>query len=791
MLFALLVPMKHWIFFLICLAFSARAQDKARSVRGLVTDKKTGQPLAGATVTLEGSTQGVFTAENGEFILTNVPLGRRTVRVNFMGYEPFTMADFIVQSIPEPYLTLALTEVSREIREVVVTAARNAYEPLNDLSVVSTRSFTAEEAERMPAGVNDPGRMALSYPGVQRGQDDSENQIVVRGNSPTGILWRLEGIDIPNPNHFALIGSSGGGITVFSSQLVARSDFSTGGFAAEYGNALSGVFDVRFRPGNNRERQSRFKLGVLGIDFATEGPLRKGSSSYLVNYRYSTLGLLSSMGFYLVGERVINNFQDLSFNLVFRGRKSVHTVFGMGGLSEEHYLPVEDPGSRQAGVASHWEDRVKPANMGALGYTWTRMLSRGSVLKTVVAVVGSDIRRRSDTLDRDDRRFRYETQKYTDKRVVATMVYQARLGARSTLKTGLIGHLIRFDFYRDVKDRSSLSDVNQLRGAVSVEGNGSTVQLQQYAQVQTRLFPGLSLNYGYHYLRLSANGTQSLDPRISLQYLPKENHRLSLAYGLYSRTLPLMAYYVKDSLGVFLNKNLGLLKAQHWVASYQVYTPSKIRWVLEAYYQKLGNVPVEPDKTSNYWMLNNSSEFPVTKMVSEGTGRNYGVDATIEKMFSNSYYFVVTGSWMNSTYRTLNGVRLNTRFNSGYTTAVTGGKEFSLKNGNTLQAGARYLLSGGFRYTPYDPLRSAAERRYVEMKDADFSAQVPAYRRLDARFAYRYNARKLSGNISLDIQNLFNRINASSVYYDAKSNTTGIFYGSSGLVPVITFQFDF
>lgn len=785
--------MKYLILFFVCLISVARAQDKTQNIRGIVTDRKTGQPLEGATVTLEGSTQGVMTAENGEFILKNVPVGRRTVKVHFVGYEPFTMADFIVQSIPEPYLTIALTEVSREIREVVVTAAKNAYEPLNDLSVVSTRSFTAEEAERMPAGVNDPGRMALSYPGVQRGQDDTENQIVVRGNSPVGILWRLEGIDIPNPNHFALIGSSGGGITVFSSQLVARSDFSTGGFAAEYGNALSGVFDVRFRAGNNQKRENRFKVGILGIDLATEGPLRKGSSSYLVNYRYSTLGLLSSMGFYLVGERVTNNFQDLSFNLVFRGKnnKSVQTVFGMGGLSEEHYLPVENAADRQAGVANNWEDRVKPANMGALGYTWTRLLNGGSVLKTVVAVVGSDIRRNSDTLDLADRRFRYETQKYTDKRIVATTVYQTRLGAKSTLKAGIIGNFIRFDFYRDVKDRNSLSDVNQLRGAVSVEGDGSTVQLQQYAQMQTRLLPGLTLNYGYHYLRLFANGTQSLDPRVSLQYVPKENHRLSLAYGLYSRALPLMAYYVRDSLGTFLNKDLELLKAQHFVASYQVYTPSKIRWVLEAYYQRLGNVPVDPDKTSNYWMLNNSSEFPVTKVLSKGTGDNYGIDAAIEKMFSNSYYFLVTGSWVNSTYQTLNGVKLNTRFNTGYTTALTAGKEFPLKNGNTFQAGARYLLSGGFRYTPYDPVRSAAEGRYVELQNADFSEQVPAYRRLDARFAYRYNARRLSGNISLDIQNVFNRINASSVYYNAENNTTSIFYGSSGLVPVITFQFDF
>lgn len=785
--------MKHILFPLLLLASVVSAQDKSQTIRGIITDKKTKQPIEGAKVTLEGSTKGVFSDKNGEFILGKVPVGRKTVKVDFVGYEPFTMAEFIVQSTREPYLNVELTESSRQFQEVVITATKNAYEPLNELSVVSTRSFTAEEAERLPAGVNDPGRMALSYPGVQRGQDDTENQIVVRGNSPIGILWRLEGIDIPNPNHFALIGASGGGITVFSSQLIARSDFSTGGFAAEYGNALSGVFDVRFRAGSTQKRENRFKIGVLGIDFSTEGPIKKGNASYLINYRYSTLGLLSSMGFYLVGERVTNNFQDLSFNLVFKNKnnKSIQTVFGMGGLSEEHYIPVENPSERKIGVANHWEDRVKPANMGALGYTWTYLLNQKSFLKTVVAVVGSEIRRQSDTLDLLDKRFRFENQKYTDKRRVATVVYQTKVGLKSSLKTGVIANLIGFDFYRDVKERYSLSDVNQQRGAVSVEGNGNTGQFQHYAQMHTRLTPKLSVNYGYHYLRLSVNGTQSFDPRVSLQYQPKEDHKLSLSYGLYSRALPLMAYYVKDTLGVVLNKNLDLLKAQHYVASYQVYMSSKIRVLLEAYYQKLMNVPVSPDKSSNYWMLNNSSEFPVTKVVSEGSGHNYGIDAAVEKMFSNSYYFLLTGSWLNSTYKTLNNLKLNTRFNTGYTSAITVGKEFQLKNENTFQLGGRYLLSGGFRYTPFDPVKSAAAGKYVEQQNADFSAQVPAYTRLDARIAYRYNARRLAGSISLDIQNVFNRINASSVYYNASTNSTGIFYGSSGLVPVLTFQFDF
>jgi hypothetical protein len=428
------------------------AQSPTQTIRGTVRDKGAKNLLIGASVEVVGSDplQVAITDENGAFALEKVKVGRVNLRVQYLGYEPLTVEDIILQSTKESYQEFELSEGQINIKEVVVNASKNAFEAVNQSSTVSTRSFTAEQTERIPAGANDPGRVALSYPGVQRGENDTENQIIVRGNSPAGILWRLEGIDIPNPNHFAIIGSSGGGITVFSAQLLARSDFSTGGFAAEYGNAFSGVFDIHFRQGNFYKSSNRFRLTLLGIDLSKEGPIQKGRSSYLVNYRYSTLGLLSSFGVYLVGERVTNNFQDLSFNLVFKSKnnKSVSTVFGIGGLSEEHYLPVTDPEARIAGISSHWEDRVRPANMGTLGWTWTYLPDDKSYLKTVVALVGSRIERMSDTLNREDERYRYETQKYLDNRLVSSITYNRKLNARSVFKTGVIFNQIWFDFFK-------------------------------------------------------------------------------------------------------------------------------------------------------------------------------------------------------------------------------------------------------------------------------------------------------------------------------------------------------
>lgn len=788
--------MKHLALpFCLLIACIGFAQSPTQTIRGTVRDKGAKNLLIGASVEVVGSDplQVAITDENGAFALEKVKVGRVNLRVQYLGYEPLTVEDIILQSTKESYQEFELSEGQINIKEVVVNASKNAFEAVNQSSTVSTRSFTAEQTERIPAGANDPGRVALSYPGVQRGENDTENQIIVRGNSPAGILWRLEGIDIPNPNHFAIIGSSGGGITVFSAQLLARSDFSTGGFAAEYGNAFSGVFDIHFRQGNFYKSSNRFRLTLLGIDLSKEGPIQKGRSSYLVNYRYSTLGLLSSFGVYLVGERVTNNFQDLSFNLVFKSKnnKSVSTVFGIGGLSEEHYLPVTDPEARITGQSSHWEDRVRPANMGTLGWTWTYLPDDKSYLKTVVALVGSRIERMSDTLNREDERYRYETQKYLDNRLVSSITYNRKLNARSVFKTGLIFNQIWFDFFKSTRARASTSNISQPLFNTSVQGSGNSQQLQHYAQLHYNLSDKLALNTGYHFLHLFANNSSSLEPRVSLEYKPQSNQRLSLAYGLYSRALPLMAYFYADAAGNNINRNLKLLKSQHTILAYHLYNQQKMRIILEAYWQHMYNVPIRPETKYTYWMLNESESFPEFKAVSKGKGNNYGIDAAIEKLFSNSYYFMINGSLMKGTFKTANGETYNTRFNTVFSSSLSVGKEFPLRRGSILQIGARFLLNGGFRYTPLDPVLSKAQGRYVAQAGADFAEQVPAYKRLDSRIAYRFNRSKLAGNISLDIQNTLNRINPTRVGYDAVKNSTYVIYDGSSLVPVLGVQLDF
>lgn len=792
----------HFLSFLVFLNVSLFAQNKTQTIRGKVIDRVNRQPVAGASVIIIGTAQGTQTDALGEFSIPNVRIGRTAVKCTMVGYEPYSTEEFILNSVREVVLNLELKEALYDLNEVKVVSAQNLNRPVNDLAYVSARSFTVEETERIPASVNDPGRMALAYPGVKAGRDENENKIVVRGNSPFGILWRLEGIDIPNPNHFAQPGSGGGGITVFSAQLLARSDFFTGGMPAEYGNALSGAFDIRFREGNQQKREYRTKLGILGLDFSTEGAIKKGRSSYLVNYRYSTLGLLSQMGFYLVGERVTNQFQDLSFNLAFHSKdaKKTTTVFGLGGLSTEHYMPVGDPEKRVLGKSDNWEDRLRPANMGALGVTHTVNINEKSSLKYVVAIIGSSINRNSDTLNLQNSRFRYDTQKYDEFRVAATATYNYKFDTKTRLKAGAILNHIRFDFFKETAPRASVTDINVLNAGrqQSVRGNGSTQTAQAYVQIVRNLSDRLVMNAGLHSMYLLLNNTASLEPRLSFQYRSPKAHSVSFAYGLHSQLLPMSTYFYvrKDTIAGKItesrpNQNLAFPRSHHLILSYNYVTPNLWKFSAEVYAQFLRKILVEPQTGSAYWMMNNSEGFPEFTTVAKGKGTNYGVDLAIERFFSKKYYLLITGSVFNSTYQTADGATYNSAFNDRFSTALTFGREFTFKNGSVFQIGARTMYNGGYRYTPLDAVASAKEKRFVPLKGADYKAQAPAYFRMDGRISYRSNRKKYATVLSLDVQNATNYINVTSTSYNPVTNSLEPRRTGNGFVPILSYQIDF
>ncbi len=762
------------------------AQQPTQNIIGLATDKDSRQPLIGATVKIVSpearpDSPGAVTDVEGKFLLKNVPVGRHQIACSYLGYEPFLSDPIILNSAKSAFLQIEMTEASFKTGQVVVTAKKRGNEPLNELSILSTRSFSVDETQRYAASANDPARMAVGFPGVQPSRD-SRSDIVVRGNSGIGLMWRLEGVDIPNPNHFARRGSSGGGITIFSVSMLGNSDFSTGAFPAEYGNAYSGVFDVRFRKGNPEKKHYTFRAGMLGLDVSTEGPFRKGGdATYLFNYRYSTLGILNKMGIHLVGERVDNTFQDFSFNLYLptRGKKHFFTLWGIGGLSDEIENAEAD--------TSDWKKyadyftRDFTTNMGAVGATHTALIGDDAFVKTSICAMGQKIDFRNDTLAKSLTPFTVNNEKYREGRYVLSSFLSKKISSRVGLKTGFSLNLMPYSF-----DRKTLGDASILDVA------GTTALVQPYLQFRFRLAEKLTFNAGVHALFFTLNNTKSIEPRLGLKFQVTEKQSVSLAWGVHGKVLPLGNYFTKID-GKEVNRDLDLLRAQHFVAGYDWLPGKSFRVHFETYFQKMTDVPVAKNQSSSWSILNTIDGFAKQELTNSGTGENVGVDFSLEKSFEKGAFFLLGGSISKSKYKDAAGREHPTAFDSGGSATFMGGKEWTFENASVLQFGLKILYNGGQRLSPL--LAGQSISRYLPDPILDenraFLEKAEFYFRPDFRVAFRKNNPKAAWTLALDVQNFISRKNIDPLTrnYDPDTNAW-IFRKQSGLTPILSFQID-
>ncbi|MCB0641661.1 MAG: carboxypeptidase-like regulatory domain-containing protein, partial [Phaeodactylibacter sp.] len=517
------------------LPFFVSAQQFTQTVRGTVTDASNNEPLIGVEVAVyqgDSLLTGNTTDIDGNFEILNVPVGRYRVEFSYIGKEKIT-EEIEVRSARENFLEASLQDAPENLDVIEVRAKLG--EPVNPVPVASGTTITPAQIELSTANAGDMGRFAMALPGVQATRD-TRSDIIIRGNSPVGLLWRLEGIDIPNPNHFARRGSSGGGITIFSLSMLDRSDFSTGAFAPEYGNAFSGVFDVRFRKGNNQTREYTFKAGILGLDFATEGPFKQGGASYSMNYRYSTLGILNSIGLHLVGERIDNTFQDFSFKLNFPGKKPGNniSVWGIGGLSTEKQRP-----SDTLATFSDFATYSFTTNMGAMGLSHTWSISDSSLLKTSFAVMGQQVVVQDDTVNLELKPTLINREDFINSRISASTIYSKQISSRLGFKAGLFASNLIYNLQHD-----SLSFVNfQSQEVLSEQGN--TFLLQPFFQYSYQSNSIWRFYIGAHAMYLALNNTYAVDPRAGLLLATGTQSTLSLAYGLHSRILPIGTYFTQ------------------------------------------------------------------------------------------------------------------------------------------------------------------------------------------------------------------------------------------------------
>ncbi len=753
-------------------SFSLNAQELTQTIKGTVVDQQSQFPLIGVNVVLLGSETSIGTTTdlNGEFELKNVPIGRRAIRLSYLGYEPVTLSNLVLTSAKALEVNVALIESVTALEEVVVTATDQKGTAINQLATVSARTLSIEEAGRYSGSFNDPARMAQNFAGVS-GASDDRNDIIIRGNSPTGVLWRMEGIDIPSPNHFSTLGTTGGPISMLNINNLSNSDFMTSAWSADYGNALSGVFDLKLRNGNNDEREYVGQIGFNGFELGAEGPFREGKrSSYLINYRYSTLGVFDKLGIDLGTGDAVPQYQDVNFKLNFPTEKAgTFSVWGMAGVSDIHFVLNEIDSTN---LFDFYGDSKFDSKTFITGASHTYFFNDHTYTKLVVAASGVQSLGTIDSISITDTEKLIPTFNFNRKqfRYSAHLKFNTKISPKNSINAGVI-----FDYHTINMVDSILYQGSFLQ---QLQYDDGALLQQSYLNWQHRFNDALTLNMGLHEQYFALSKSSAIEPRLGLKYKIGDKHTLSFGAGLHAQTQPIVVYFRKETLSDELpNKSLDFTKAVHLVLGHDFYFAKDMHLKTEVYYQSLYSIPVD-NYPSSFSMINAGADFVLptrTGLVNEGTATNYGLELTMEKFFSRGYYFLSTVSLFESKYKGSDKVERNTLYNGHYVINGLAGKEFNIGKNKFLSLDTKVTYAGGRRYTPVDLAASIASGFEVRDESRAFTGQYPDYFKLDFKISFKLNGKKTAQEWAVDLTNLTDHKNVFQQTYsriNQKVNTT-------------------
>jgi hypothetical protein len=777
------------------LSTTSIAQNDGQALKGTVTDKQSQTPLASAAVFLQlpDTTIRTLTDAQGNFKFEHLTPGRYELIAKFIGYKQANVPNIIVTAGKEVVVDITMEENVKTLKQIVISGTKKQ-DPINELTTVSARSFSTEEVNRFAGGRSDPSRMAANFAGVSS-PNDARNDIVIRGNSPTGVLWRIEGLNIPNPNHFSTIGTTGGPVSALNTNMLKNSDFFTSAFPSEYGNANAGVFDLGFRKGNADKREHTFQIGALtGIEAMTEGPINKEKgSSYLVAYRYAFTGVAQKIGI-PIGTAATPFYQDISFKISSGQTKyGKFVLFGLGGVS--HIVFDHNKVDTTDLFAYPNRDSYFKSRVGLVGLNHFIRVNDKAYFRTIIGATLSGSDYDEDTINKQTNEVTRVIENQTNQlRYSINTSYNHKVNSKLFLKIGVLEELLHLNLtYRNRTFTPTWVEIWNF--------NDLTSLIQGYAHAKYSFSDRVTLNAGLHYQHLTLNNTKVLEPRVGLKIQVNEKGSLNLGFGQHSQMQPTDVYFYRTQLndGSYLqsNKNLDFTKSLHYVIGYD-YNPVKDwRIKTEVYYQHLFNVPVS-SADSAYSILNAGANFNPNEMpflVNQGTGENYGAELTIEKFFSKGYYALLTGSIYESKYTGMDKVERNTGFNGKYVYNVLIGKEFLVGKDkqNRITIDFKLTQAGGRYYTPVDLDASNPAGKQVEKgREYAYTERISDFFRMDAKIGFVLNHKKVKMSQSwfFDIQNITNHQNVFALRYNPIYKSINTAY-QIGLFPNFVYKIQF
>lgn len=787
------MKISHLVVLLLFCSFTVHGQPFSQTIRGTVKDNVLQTPLPGAQIILleTDPLQGAVSDEEGRFSIRNILIGRYDIQISFVGYRPVYLKNIQVISAKETLLDIAMEEEAVSMQEVVVRGTDKTT-PFNENVLTSVQAIRPEEVNRFAGARQDPSRMVSNYAGVVGG-GDQRNDIIVRGNSPLGVLWRLEGVDIPAPNHFSVAGNPGGVFSILNNNLLATSDFITGAFPAEYGNRTAAVFDLRLRKGNDEKREHTVQAGLNGLEVGTEGPIGNQGGSYLVNGRFFYTAILDALGVDL-GASGIPKFIDGTFK-VFLPTKNAGTfnVWAMGGDSQLNNRPSEED-------KSEWDDNpVEDDNFGssmfAMGLSHRVLYGPKTLGKISIGFSGFGSANTQEKVYLNDSSALAEELKFSEKYLSLDYSVDHKFSNKINLKSGLEHKIVSYAY--NMRQRSE--GTTDFEYPLQEEATESFLS-SAYALINWRPAADWQLIMGWYGQYVHLNDTRALEPRISAAYALTSRHTLSIAYGMHSQTHPLLYYNWRttDSTGQYnrANIDLDLQRAHHVVLGYKWLISNDWSFKTELYYQYLYDIPVSTDPDLEYYAyINLGADFNFDgrgNVANQGIGYNTGAELTLERFFDDDYYLLFTASLFDSKFRGAQSNWYNTAFNSNYVFNGLLGKAWALRGrkDKTLSADIRMTYAGNKRYVPIDLEESIAQADEQLIEELAYKKRYPDYLRIDVKINYNINRQKATHQLFIAADNITSYNNILYEYYDSDERKVKTSY-QFGVFPYLGYRVNF
>ena len=777
---------------------TAFAQQPTQTVRGKVFDSESQFPLVGAKVQIfiSDTTKKyrVVTDFDGEFKIQNIPVGKHELTTTILMYDAKTTT-IEVNSGKETVLEIPMSE-SFVDQETVVVTGRKKGEVINELALISSQQFSVSETDRYPGSRSDPARMASNFAGVG-GADDSRNDIVIRGNSPLGVVWRVEGVDIPNPSHFSISGSTGGPVSILNNKILANSDFFMSAFPAEYGNSTSGVFDLKLRKGNDSKHEFTGQFGFLGTELMAEGPMSKdGKSSYLVMGRYSTLSLFRTLGIQ-IGTDAVPTYGDGAFKFNWKLKNGgALSLFAIGGASNIA-IEILDPGSLEDQLSTETtselygegdRDQFFGTAMGVTGLTYKKPLNEKTFLAATFAYSYEQQKSRHDFIDRTGtitgndsivvHNGRYPLMAYIFKTSKGSAFFSLnhKINKNHLIKAGINLDAFFYNMHDSVLEAGHTSDPLTHVWDERWDYEGASILVQPFVQWKWRVTEKMAFTAGIHNQFFSFMGNDKInmsitEPRIGWKLKMKNGQAISAGAGMHSMTQPMYTYlyHQEDENGdkVYKNMDMDFSRSLHSGIGYEKAFKKSLNLKMEAYYQHLYNIPVTV-VSSAFSLINMGSGFQrffPQELKNTGTGTNYGAEITLQKYFDKSFFFMFSGTVFNSTYVASDNIERSTSYNGNYVFNLLAGKEWKVGEKQSISLGFKATIAGGKLYGTVDTAATNTFQELIYLDEAFRSSFGAVENRIDAKINWKFNAKKVTHEIGLDLVNVTARQNLLGLSY--------------------------